>query len=67
MQQFGVQFLAVAIVAVYASIITYAILKVLDSLGVLRVSEVVQKEGLDTALYGEQAYNFWNMDRGRPQ
>lgn len=64
-RQFGVQLLAVAIVAIYASIITYAILKMLDSLGVLRVPEAVQQQGLDTTLYGEQAYSLWNMDRGR--
>jgi Amt family ammonium transporter len=64
-RQFGVQLLAVAIVAIYASIITYVILKMLDSLGVLRVPEAVQQQGLDTTLYGEQAYSLWDMDRGR--
>lgn len=66
-QQFGIQLFAIIIVAVYACIITYVILKVLDSLHVLRVSETIQEEGLDTALYGEHAFNLWNMDHGNPK
>jgi Amt family ammonium transporter len=64
LHQLGVQALAVAIVAAYASLVTFILLKVLDGMGVLRVSEKVQEEGLDTTMYGEQAFNFWNMDRG---
>ncbi|MBB6307178.1 ammonium transporter [Xanthobacter tagetidis] len=61
--QLGVQALAVAVVAAYACLVTFILLKVLDGMGVLRVSEALQEKGLDTAMYGEQAFNFWNMDR----
>ncbi len=63
-RQLGVQLLAVVVVATYASIVTYALLKILDGMGVLRVSDEIQEEGLDTPFYGERAYSFWNMDRG---
>ncbi|MBB3772722.1 Amt family ammonium transporter [Angulomicrobium tetraedrale] len=65
--QLGVQFLAVVVVAAYAGIVTYVLLKVLDGLGVLRVPDTIQQEGLDRPLYGERAFNFWNMDRGNPK
>jgi len=61
--QFGVQLLAVAIVAIYASIVTLVILKVLDSFGNLRVPAAIQETGLDQPIFGETAYNLWNMDR----
>lgn len=65
--QLLVQFFAVALVAAYASLITYILLKLLDGMGILRVSDLIQEEGLDKPLYGESAFNFWNMDRGRPK
>ena len=65
--QFGIQLLAVVIVAAYAALITYGILRVLDGMGVLRVSEEIQQRGLDTAMYGERAFNLWDMDRGSPK
>lgn len=65
--QLLVQFLAVALVAAYASLITYILLKLLDGMGILRVSDIIQEEGLDKPLYGESAFNFWNMDRSRPK
>jgi len=61
--QFGIQLLAVVVVAVYASIVTLVILKVLDSLGRLRVPTAIQEAGLDQPIFGESAYNLWNMDR----
>ncbi|WP_018387959.1 ammonium transporter [Ancylobacter sp. FA202] len=65
--QLLVQFFAVVLVAAYASLITYILLKLLDGMGILRVSDLIQEEGLDRPLYGESAFNFWNMDRGRPK
>jgi len=62
--QFLVQLLAVAVVAIYACIITYGLLKILDAMNVLRVPEDIQATGLDKPLFGEQAYNLWNIDRG---
>lgn len=63
LHQLGVQALAVAIVAAYASLVTYILLKILDGLGVLRVSSSVQEKGLDDAMYGERAFNLWDMER----
>ena len=60
LQQLGVQALAVVIVATYAWFVTVLILKVIDSISILRVSQEVQEAGLDT-LYGGQAYNLWDM------
>lgn len=65
--QLGVQLLAVVIVATYASAVTFGLLKVLDVFGVLRVSDDIQMKGLDETLYGEDAYNLWNMDRTLPK
>jgi len=65
--QFGVQLLAVVIVAVYASVVTFILLKILDALGVLRVSPDVQMKGLDEVQVGESAYNLWGMDRTLPK
>ncbi len=65
--QFGVQLLAVVVVAGYSALITYGILRVLDGLGVLRVPDEIQQRGLDTAMYGERAFNLWDMDRGSPK
>ena len=66
-RQFGVQLIAVAIVASYACLVTYMILRVLDRLGILRVSDLIQKQGLDEAMYGERAFNFWSIEPKNPQ
>jgi len=60
LQQLGVQALAVVIVATYAWFVTTLILKAIDSISILRVSQEVQEAGLDT-LYGAKAYNLWDM------
>jgi len=65
--QLGVQALAVAIVAAWAVIVTLILLKVLDAMGILRVPEEVQLEGLDMAETGERAVNLWNMDSKRAE
>src|SRR5690606_4575351 len=59
--QLFIQIAAVVIVAVYAWIVTNLLLRGLDRLGNLRVPEKVQEEGLDAGLYGERAFNLWNM------
>lgn len=60
--QFGVQLLAVVLVAAYAMIITVILLKILDSFGILRVPEDIQQGGLDQPLYGEQAVSLWGLE-----
>lgn len=59
--QLSIQIAAVIIVAAYAWIVTNLLLRGLDRLGNLRVPEKVQEEGLDNDLYGERAFNLWNM------
>ncbi|MCX5480128.1 ammonium transporter [Kaistia geumhonensis] len=65
--QLGIQVLAVAIVAVYASVITLVLLKILDAFGILRVPDAIQMSGLDKAETGESAYHLWGMDRSLPK
>jgi len=65
--QFGVQLLAVVLVGAYASVITWVILRVLDSFGILRIPAEIQQEGVDEAMLGERAYNLWNMDKHLPK
>ena len=48
--------LAVVVVAVYAFLITMAILKVMNATHSIRVSEAVEAKGLDMGEFGEQAY-----------
>ena len=55
--QFGVQVLGVAAVGVFAAL-TYGIAKVVGAMVPLRVSEVVELEGLDVNIHGERAYDI---------
>lgn len=61
--QLGVQLFGVALIAVYASAITWLLLKVIDSFGILRVSDSIQIDGLDKNLYGENAFDLWGMEK----
>jgi ammonium transporter, Amt family len=54
--QLGVQALACGATGLYAAVVTFGILKVLDATIGLRVSEPDEREGLDSALHGEHAY-----------
>ena len=47
------QIIGVAVVFVYDVIVTLIILKIVDMVIGLRVSEEVEREGLDLALHGE--------------
>lgn len=60
--QLGVQALAVAVVGAYAWIVTTVLLKAIDLTGTLRVPEAEQAEGLDQPMFGEAAFNLWNMN-----
>ena len=54
--QFLVQLLGVAVVGVYAFVISYVALKAINLFTAVRVSDKEQIEGLDVCLHGEVAY-----------
>ncbi|HEX6819355.1 MAG TPA: ammonium transporter [Ktedonobacterales bacterium] len=56
-RQFGVQVLGVAVAAVYAFAVTYGILKLVNRITPVRVSQEDELLGLDLALHGEEAYD----------
>lgn len=56
-KQLGIQLFAAVAVAVYALVVSYAILKVLQKTLGLRVSENDEIEGLDLNSHGESGYN----------
>lgn len=55
--QFFVQFKGVAFTVVYTAVVTFVILKVLDLVMGLRVTEEEEAVGLDLALHNERGYN----------
>lgn len=52
----GVQTLACVVAAAYSSLVTYAILRVVDRLIGLRVPASDEREGLDSTQHGEEGY-----------
>ena len=56
--QFLVQVFAVVFTAVYAFVVTFGILKVLDMFHPVRVTEEDEINGLDLSLHGEKAYDY---------
>ncbi|MGH2487345.1 MAG: ammonium transporter [Ktedonobacterales bacterium] len=54
--QLGVQFVGVAIAAVYSFAVTYLILKGINRFVPVRVSDAIEARGLDEILHGEPAY-----------
>ncbi len=58
MEQFGVQLVGVVAGVVYTALITYGILKLVDYLLGLRVSEEDEIEGLDVNQHGERGYTM---------
>ena len=56
MKQLGIQALACAATGVYAAVLTFGILKLIDATIGLRVAENEEREGLDTTQHGEEAY-----------
>lgn len=58
MQQLRVQVLGVVIVAAYAGLVTYIILRITNAFGGNRVSEVEEAEGLDHASHNERGYSL---------
>ncbi|RSK99402.1 ammonium transporter [Pseudomonas aeruginosa] len=56
--QFFVKFKGVAFTVVYTAVVTFVILKVLDLVMGLRVTEEEETVGLDLALHNERGYNL---------
>jgi ammonium transporter, Amt family len=56
--QLGVQLLGVAVVGIWTLALTYAIAKLVGAMVPMRVSEVVELEGLDVNIHGERAYDL---------
>jgi Amt family ammonium transporter len=56
--QFLVQVFAVVFTGVYAFVVTFAILKVINFFDTVRVPEKVEIMGLDSAIHGETAYDL---------
>ncbi len=57
-QQLGVQFYGVAATLIYTAVVTFVILKIIDVIVGLRVSEEAETEGLDLSQHDERAYNL---------
>jgi Amt family ammonium transporter len=55
--QFGVQALGVVAAAAWCALLTWLILKLMDAVFGLRVSEEKETEGLDLAEHGERGYS----------
>jgi ammonium transporter, Amt family len=55
--QFGEQVFGVLVAGIYAAVVTFVLLKVLDAWMGLRVDEEVERDGLDASLHGEEAYH----------
>lgn len=55
-KQLGVQVLACVVSALYAVVVTVALLKAIEKLVGLRVSSSDEREGLDTTQHGEEGY-----------
>jgi Amt family ammonium transporter len=51
-----IQFYGVAVTLVYCAVVTFIILKVVDVIVGLRVSEEVERDGLDISLHGETVH-----------
>ena len=56
--QFGTQALAAAVTAIYTAIVSFILLKIIDVVIGLRVSEEVEIDGLDLGEHGEVGYDL---------
>jgi Amt family ammonium transporter len=57
-KQVGIQFVAVCSTLIYDGIATFIILKIIDAVMGLRVTEEQETEGLDISLHNERSYNL---------
>jgi Amt family ammonium transporter len=62
MQQFGIQFVAVAIAVVYAAVVTVIILIVVNKIFKMRTTDFDEMSGLDHAYHGERGYGMLNAN-----
>lgn len=63
-EQFGVQLIGAACIAVWTFATSGALFFTLKALNILRVSEKMEEDGLDASEHGGQAYNFAAEDAG---
>ncbi len=56
--QLGIQCLAILVTIIYAFVVTYFLLKIVDKTVGLRVTEIDEINGLDLSQHEETAYNF---------
>ncbi|MCH2539914.1 MAG: ammonium transporter [Anaerolineales bacterium] len=57
-QQLGLQAIGAFATLIYSGIVTFVILKIVDAIVGLRVSEQEEDEGLDLSLHGEEGFNL---------
>jgi Amt family ammonium transporter len=55
-KQLAIQLLAVVVVAIYSAVVTFVVLKLVDKVVGLRVTEDQEREGLDETQHGEAGY-----------
>jgi Amt family ammonium transporter len=55
-KQLGIQVLACAVTGIYAAVVTWGVLKIIDRVVGLRVAVSDEREGLDTTQHGEEGY-----------
>ena len=58
MEQFFIQLLGIAVVAIWSFGVSWFILKFISRYGPIRVSRDQELRGLDEALHGESAYRL---------
>ena len=57
-KQFLIQLFGAVLIAIYSTIVTYIIFVVVNKIKCIKVSEKVQKEGLDKTFFGESIINL---------
>ena len=61
-RQFGVQLLGSVIIAIYSVVVTYLIFYLADKMKSIRVSDEIQRDGLDKAYFKESFYNSYDKE-----
>ena len=57
-RQFFVQLFGAVIIGIYSIIVTYIIFVVVDKIKTIKVSEEIQREGLDKVFFGESVIDL---------